>query len=87
MNTLSRVSRAVGIHLILSSQRLDSKILSGQIRSNLSYRICGRADENLKDVTLGKSVDIIIPNYEQGLFVDNNGTVFRGFMPFELEGE
>lgn len=90
LEALSRKSRAVGINLIFSSQRLDSKILSGQIRSNFSYRICGRADENLKEVILGTKTpinDIIIPPYEQGLFVDNNGAVFRGFMPFETEGE
>lgn len=87
LNTLSRISRALGIHIILSSQRLDSKILSGQMRSNLLYRICGRADETLKDVTLGKGVakEIVIPNYEQGLFVDNNCTIFRGFLPLEFE--
>lgn len=42
IETLTRLSRAVGIHLIMGIQRPDSTVISGQIKNNVSYRICGR---------------------------------------------
>ncbi len=42
IETLTRLSRAVGIHLILGIQRPDSTIINGQIKNNVPYRICGR---------------------------------------------
>jgi len=42
IETLTRLSRAVGIHLIMGIQRPDSTIISGQIKNNVSYRVCGR---------------------------------------------
>ena len=41
---ISRLGRAFGIHLILSTQRPDANVLPGQIKNNLEHRICGRAD-------------------------------------------
>ena len=45
--TLSRLGRAFGIHLILATQRPDANILPGQIKNNLDFRVCGRADNIL----------------------------------------
>ena len=42
LETLTRLSRSVGIHLIMGMQRVDSSIINGQIKSNVSGRICGR---------------------------------------------
>jgi len=42
IETLTRLSRAVGIHLIMAIQRPDANIVGGQIKNNVSYRICGR---------------------------------------------
>lgn len=42
IETLARLARAVGIHMILGIQRPDSTVITGQIKSNVSYRICGR---------------------------------------------
>jgi len=42
IETLTRLSRAVGIHLIMGIQRPDSTIISGQIKNNVPFRICGR---------------------------------------------
>lgn len=42
IETLTRLSRAVGIHLIMGIHRPDSTIISGQIKNNVSFRICGR---------------------------------------------
>lgn len=42
LETLTRLSRAVGIHLIIGIQRPDSTIVNGQIKNNISCRVCGR---------------------------------------------
>ena len=42
LETLTRISRAAGIHLIMGIQRPDSTIISGQIKNNVSFRVCGR---------------------------------------------
>lgn len=42
LETLTRLSRAVGIHLMIGIQRPDSTIVNGQIKNNISCRVCGR---------------------------------------------
>lgn len=42
ISKLARLARAVGIHLILGTQRPDANVLQGQIKNNLPARICGR---------------------------------------------
>lgn len=42
LETLTRLSRATGIHLVLGIQRPDSTVVSGQIKNNISCRISGR---------------------------------------------
>lgn len=42
LETLTRLSRCTGIHLLIGIQRPDSTIISGQIKNNISCRICGR---------------------------------------------
>ena len=42
IETLTRISRACGIHLIIGVQRPDSKVITGQIKSNVACRITGR---------------------------------------------
>ena len=74
LSTIARTSRAFGIHLILATQRPDAEILGGQIRTNISYKICGRADETLSRIILGDSsaADEIAAD-ECGRFILNNG--------------
>ena len=60
--TLARLGRAFGIHLILATQRPDANILPGQIKNNLDFRVCGRADDILSGIILGNnSADDQIP--------------------------
>ncbi len=83
LSKIARLGRAFGITLILSTQRPDSKILEGQIKSNLDVRICGRADKILSEVVLGKGnsdADSLIPKDEQGVFITNNGKRFKGYL-------
>lgn len=42
IETLTRLSRSAGIHLIMGIQRPDSTVVNGQIKNNVGGRICGR---------------------------------------------
>ena len=77
--TIARLGRAFGLNLILSTQRPDANILSGQIRNNIDGRYCGRADDVLSKIALDNTLASDIPKYEQGMFVAQDGTVFRGY--------
>lgn len=53
---LSTLGRAAGIHLILGTQRPDATILSGQLRANISCRICLKVVNNMeRRIILGDS--------------------------------
>ena len=53
---LSILGRAAGIHLILGTQRPDASVLSGQLRANLSCRICLRVSNKMeRRIILGDS--------------------------------
>lgn len=81
VSTIARLGRAFGIHLILATQRPDANILNGQIRNNIDMRICGRADDVLSKIILDNtSASEAIPKNEQGLFITNDGTIFRGYL-------
>ncbi|MCB6608449.1 FtsK/SpoIIIE domain-containing protein [[Clostridium] symbiosum] len=57
LETLTRLSRAVGIHLIMGIQRPDSTVVNGQIKSNVAFRICGRfVDKEPSRIMLGTDV-------------------------------
>jgi len=80
LSTIARQGRAFGIHLLLSTQRPDSEILSGQIRTNVLYRVCGRADKILSQIILDdNSAADKIPPDAQGLFCTNMNTLFKAF--------
>ena len=79
-STIARLGRAFGIHIILATQRPDADILKGQIKNNIGYRICGRADKVLSQIILDNSEasDKISPN-DQGMFLINTGTLFKAY--------
>ena len=69
IETLTRISRAVGIHLIMGIQRVDSTIVSGQIKNNVSFRVCGRfVDKEPSIIMLGKYIANKLPNVK-GRFI------------------
>nr|WP_283684969.1 FtsK/SpoIIIE domain-containing protein [Clostridium perfringens] len=56
MSTLSRLSRATGINLILGVQRPDAKVVPGQIKNNVPVRICGKfADAKASEIVLSNT--------------------------------
>lgn len=79
--TIARLGRAFGIHLILVTQRPDATIVPGQIKNNLDFRVCGRAENVLSAIILdnGSAVEQI-PKDARGRFITGDGTVFQGFL-------
>ncbi len=76
--------RSLGIHLILSAQRPDCKLLDGQIKTNMTNRICGRMpDRSASETALGKGnydAHNLIGKNEKGLFMTNDNQRFRGYL-------
>jgi len=69
LETLTRLSRAAGIHLILGIQRPDSTIISGQIKNNVPFRICGRfVDKGPSVIMFGNAIASSLPNIK-GRFI------------------
>ena len=76
-----RLGRAFGIHLILATQRPDANIISGQIKNNISYKICGRADQVLSQIILDNTdASTYIPSDSKGLFLNQDGTLFKAYL-------
>ena len=79
--TIARLGRAFGIHLILATQRPDATIIPGQIKNNLDFRVCGRADNVLSQIILDNtSAAEQIPKDARGRFILGDGTVFQGYL-------
>lgn len=86
LSTIARTGRAMGIHLILATQRPDANILTGQIKSNINYRICGRADNVLSQIILDTAIaDDKIPKDAKGIFINQDNVVFKGYIFDENE--
>ena len=81
LSTIARQGRAFGIHLILATQRPDATIFPGQIRNNMDFRVCGRADSVLSQIILDNtSAAEQIPKDARGRFITGDGTVFQGYL-------
>lgn len=80
LSTIARLGRAFGIHLALATQRPSSDILKGEIKNNMGYRACGRADKVLSQIILDNTdgAEKISPN-DQGMFLTNSGVLFKAY--------
>jgi energy-coupling factor transporter ATP-binding protein EcfA2 len=77
IETLTRLSRAVGIHLIMGIQRPDSTIVSGQIKNNVSFRVCGRfVDPEPSRIMLGNERASRLPNIK-GRFIVKDDNMYE----------
>jgi len=73
IETLTRLSRAVGIHLIMGIQRPDSTIISGQIKNNVPYRVCGRfTDKEPSRIMLASDMASTLINIKGRFIVKDN---------------
>lgn len=69
LESLLRLSRATGIHVIMGAQRPDSTVISGQIKNNAPFRICGRfTDGEPSRIMLNSSIANTLPNIK-GRFI------------------
>lgn len=81
LSTIARQGRAFGIHLILATQRPDATIIPSQIRNDMDFRVCGRADSVLSQIILDNtSAAEQIPKDARGRFITGDGTVFQGYL-------
>ena len=81
IETLTRLSRAVGIHLIMAIQRPDSTIVSGQIKNNVAFRVCGHfVDAEPSRIMLANDMATKLPTIK-GRFIikDNDMHEVQGF--------
>lgn len=82
LSTIACTGRAFGVHLILGTQRPDATVVPGQIKDNISFKCCGRAENILSQIILDDArASELIPADAQGLFVcnDPDKTVFRAY--------
>lgn len=80
LSTIARQGRVFGVHLVLATQRPDSEVLRGQIKNNIDFRICGRADKVLSQIILDNSDGAEkIPKNKQGIFLTNTGVLFKAY--------
>ena len=81
----------MGVHLILCMQRPDSKVLEGQIKANLGYRICGIADKTLSDIILDNYMaaeELNSEDDEKGWFILHPDRKFKAYYKEDFdEGE
>lgn len=81
LSIIARQGRAFGIHLIFATQRPDANILTGQIRNNIDFRVCGRADNVLSQIIIDNTEAADkISKESQGLFITHDGVVFQGYL-------
>ena len=85
LSIIARQGRVFEIHLILATQRPDANILAGQIRNNIDFRVCGRADNVLSQIILDNTEAADkIPKDSQGLFITHDGVIFKGYLFDEM---
>ena len=76
LSTIARQGRALGIHLILATQRPDANVLPGQIKNNIDYRACGRADNTLAIIILDNADAADMLPKDGHRFMLSDGTIF-----------
>lgn len=88
LSLLACQGRSFGLHLILATQRPDANVMPAQVRSNVDYRVCGRADSILSSIIIDSPAAAdLIPKNSKGLFVlndssgkDTSATVFKAYI-------
>lgn len=85
LSLIARQGRAFGIHLMLSTQRPSADLIPGQIRTNLGFRVCGRADAILSQIILDSPAAEQIPKNSRGRFMLPDGALFQAYWFDETE--
>lgn len=82
---ITELFRAVGIHLIISTQVPSSQVLSEKIRHNCDFRVCGRANRILSSIVIDSEEASKIPKSSRGQFITNEGKKFQGYIFYEKD--
>ena len=87
LSIFAQLSRAVGIHLFIATQRPSADILIGKIKNNIDCRLCGKADSVLSQIIIDStSAATKIPKDAQGRFLNNKGEVFQAYYWSDEQG-
>lgn len=87
LSTLARLARCTGINLYLGVQRPDATVLTGQIKSNITLRICGRfADKPASEIVLGNTSAANLPEI-QGRFLFKLGNKQVEFQSYYFDDD
>lgn len=79
---LARLARAQGIHIIMATQRPDTKVITGQIRNNLTGRISGKmSDKEPSIMALGSPRAVDLPDIK-GRFLYKAGLDMTEFQAY-----
>ena len=82
LSSFARVSRATGIHMLFGIQRPDAKIITGQIKTNVTGRICGRvSDGPASEIVLNSTAAAQLPKIGGRMIYQNGGDmeIFQGY--------
>ena len=83
LSSFARVSRATGIHAILGVQRPDAKVITGQLKSNCTGRICGRVPDGVaSEIVLDNRLAAKLPNIPGRMLFSNGAKTieFQGYL-------
>lgn len=82
LDEVAYLYRAVGIHLIISTQVPSSQVLTESIRHNALMRICGRANKILSQIAIEKDIASTIKPEERGRFAtsEDENPFFQGYI-------
>lgn len=82
LNNLSRLGRAAGIYLVLSTQQPHAQIFTGELKANLSNRIAvGKMDKISSNLTLGTDAATLTPKDIKGRAILRT---YKTLKPFQI---
>lgn len=86
-SSLARLSRATGINLFLGMQRPDANVLTGQIKTNIPVRICGKfSDKAASEIVLNNTAAADLPEV-RGRFLFQRGNELIEFQSYYFDDE
>jgi S-DNA-T family DNA segregation ATPase FtsK/SpoIIIE len=85
LRTLARTSRSANISLLCSLIRPSSDIISGSIKNQMMYRVCGfYPDRHASEIMLGDGMAAELPPRTKGRFICKEGNEVDEFRAFYL---
>lgn len=85
--SIARLGRATGLHLVLGAQRPDATIINGQIKINLTVRISGLfKDKQASIMALGNTAACYLPDIK-GRFMFKRGNETVEFQSYLFDDE